>query len=154
MQRYDSAVTTPDPDLGASLHRLTRAVIDRELPILGAHDLEMWDYVVLSALHDRPSPTQAQLAETVGRDATRLIRTLDGLQTRGLVERRPAPHDRRNRVVTLTAEGRHVLTSCRTAIRAMEAELLADLEPAARTAFLSALHDLSARFGRPGPTRP
>src|SRR5450631_2400754 len=114
-------------DLGAALHRLARAVAAREVPVLRRQDVEMWDYVVLSALHDGPAQTQAHLAAAVGRDATRLIPILDRLAARRLVLRTPDPDDRRNRIVSLTPGGRSVLHACRAAVRTMEEELLINL---------------------------
>ena len=51
------------PDLAAVLHPLTQALIDAELPVLAAHGLTMWGYVVLNALDGGPVRTQAALAE-------------------------------------------------------------------------------------------
>ena len=130
------------PDLGVLLHRLTTAVAQRELPLLRAHHIEMWDYVVLGGLEHGAAPTQAQLAVSVGRDKTRLIQTLDRLEALGLLDREPDSDDRRNRIVTLTAAGRSVLASCREDIRAMESELLAHLPPSERAAFIRQLMTL------------
>jgi hypothetical protein len=58
-----NAVRTLRPDLAAALHPLTQALIEAELPILAAHGLSMWGYVVLSALDGGPVCTQAALAE-------------------------------------------------------------------------------------------
>ncbi|MCU1671098.1 MAG: hypothetical protein JWP40_4025 [Blastococcus sp.] len=74
-------------DLGESFARLLRAVIALEEPVLNQHDLVMWDYVVLSALGQADAPAQAVLADSVGRDKTRLIPILDRLEARGLVRR-------------------------------------------------------------------
>lgn len=134
------------PDLGVLAHRLTRAIAAAEAPILAAHEVSMWEYVVLTALGSRPAPTQAQLAAATGRDQTRLIPVLEGLEARGLLERTPDPEDRRRRVVTLTASGRSVLTGCRDAIRALEVRLLADVDPDDREPFVRALRRLA-----PGP---
>jgi MarR family transcriptional regulator, organic hydroperoxide resistance regulator len=130
-------------DLGASLHRLTREVLRREQPILESHGLQMWEYSALTALDVGAAPTQAQLAARIGRDATRLIPLLDRLQGLGLVERTPDARDRRNRVVTLTAEGRHRLHACRAAIRAMEEDLLADVPRGHRETFRAVLERLA-----------
>lgn len=137
------------PDLGVLAHRLTRAIAAAEAPILAAHGLSMWEYVVLSALGSGPAPTQAQLAATTGRDQTRLIPVLEGLGARGLLERTPDPDDRRRRVVTLTASGRSLLSGCRDAIRALEVRLLADVDPDDREPFVRALGRLA-----PGPDGP
>jgi MarR family transcriptional regulator, organic hydroperoxide resistance regulator len=126
-------------DLGALLARLVRRVLDAETPLLAAHDVEMWDYAVLSALRSGPAQTQARLAAAIGRDKTRLIGSLDRLEGRGLVRREPDPTDRRNRVVTLTPEGRALLGRCRADVRAMEEDLLAGIPEPDRAAFLRTL---------------
>lgn len=120
-------------------------MIDAETPILRAHQVEMWDYVVLSALEASAAPTQSELATATGRDKTRLIPILDRLESRGLLSRTPDPADRRNRVVALTAEGRALVASCRADIRAMEKAFLADIPPTKRAAFVDVLNDLTDR---------
>ncbi len=121
------------------LHRLGTTVIERETPILRGHGLQMWEYVVLSGLEHADAPSQATLAETVGRDQTRLIPLLDGLAERGLLRRVPDPADRRNRIIGLTPEGRALLQACRRSIRAMEADLLAELTGDEREQFVKVL---------------
>jgi DNA-binding MarR family transcriptional regulator len=136
------------PELGHLLTRLLRDVIAREEPILAAAGLRMWDYAVLTALAEQDAPTQAQLAATTGRDKTRLIGNLDRLVELGLVHRAPDPADRRNRVVSLTPEGRRVLRRCQAGIAAMEQDLLGDLPADERAAFERALAALVASLGR------
>jgi DNA-binding MarR family transcriptional regulator len=133
------------PDLGVLAHRLARAIATAEAPILASHELSMWEYVVLTALGSGPAPTQAQLAAATGRDQTRLIPVLEGLEDRGLLGRAPDPDDRRRRVVTLSASGRSVLSACRAAIRALEVQLLDDLDTADREPFVRALERLADR---------
>ncbi|GAA4723098.1 DNA-binding transcriptional regulator, MarR family [Promicromonospora umidemergens] len=123
------------PELGYLLTRLLRTAMAREEPILANAGLRMWDYAVLSALTENAAPTQAQLAAATGRDKTRLIGNLDQLERLGLVTREPDPADRRNRVVSLTAEGRRILERCRADIREMEDDLLRDVPPGDREAF-------------------
>jgi DNA-binding MarR family transcriptional regulator len=135
-------------DLGAAFARLTRAMIEAETPVLRAHEVEMWDYTVLSALEEGAAPTQSELAATVGRDKTRLIPILDRLEVRGLLRRTPDPADRRNRVVALTDEGGALLRSCRVGIREAEAELLADVDPEERAVFVAVLDRLADAVGR------
>ena len=48
----------------------------------------------------------SDLAETWGCDASYVTALADGLQERGLAERRPHPTDRRVRTIVLTPEGR------------------------------------------------
>ncbi len=136
---------TDREDLGALLQRLLRVVLERETALLTRHDVEMWEYVVLTALQHGPAPTQNQLAALVGRDKTRLIGTLDGLQARRLVERNPDPGDRRNRVVSLTPAGSDRVEACRADIRRMEADLLGAVGPDEAEAFVRVLSRLAGR---------
>ena len=87
---------------------LGRRLMAAELPVLQAHDLSMWGYVVLLALDQEPVRTQAALAQAIGADKTRIIGVLDDLQRRGLIQREPDPADRRSRVLSLTTAGRRV----------------------------------------------
>lgn len=135
----------PDrPDLAAMAAPLTRALMTAETPILREHGLSMWAYSVLLRLDERPVRTQAALAESIGADKTRIIRVLDDLQRRGLIERSPDPADRRVRLLSITPEGRRVRDGAQAGIRRMEERLLARLPDGDREAFLRALRALSA----------
>jgi DNA-binding MarR family transcriptional regulator len=125
------------------LHRLAKEFGRREEPILAAHDLSLWQYMVLDTLASGPAGTQAGLAARIGHDKTRLIGILDELQDLGLIDRFPDPDDRRNRVVSLTADGRQRLSACRRDIRAMERRALTALDSATRAALVSGLIALS-----------
>jgi len=120
-------------DLAALLRQLLSVLVERETALLHTHGVDMWEYVVLGGLELGAAQTQTRLAGAVGRDKTRLIPILDRLQARGLVNRRPDPRDRRNRIVSLTGPGRELLTRCRRDVRRMEADLLAALDPAVAT---------------------
>ncbi|MFI5957780.1 MarR family winged helix-turn-helix transcriptional regulator [Cryptosporangium sp. NPDC051539] len=134
----------PRPDLAAMLVPLGRALTAAERPILDAHDLSMWGYVVLSRLADEPVRAQAALAEAIGADKTRLIPVLDELQSAGLIERRPAPDDRRARVLTITDLGRERRDAARAEIQAAEERVLAVLTADQRAVFVTALQTLLA----------
>jgi len=132
------------PDLAATLHPLTQALLEAELPVLAAHGLSMWGYVVLSALDGGQVRTQAALAEQISADKTRIITTLDRLQASGLISREPDPSDRRVRLLNITPAGRTVRASAQAEIQANEKHLLAMLQPADRSGFLGALRAFSA----------
>lgn len=122
-------------ELAAAFDRLTRRAVALELPVLAAHGLTMWEYVVLSGLVDGPAQTQARLAEEVGRDKTRIIPILDALETRGLLVRSPDPADRRNKIVALTEPGRALRAAVARAIGTAEEEVLGPLDAAERRSF-------------------
>jgi DNA-binding MarR family transcriptional regulator len=139
--------TDERPDLAAMVARLARALIETERPILAAHDLPMWGYIVLTALRDEPMRTQAALARSIGADKTRIIGVLDDLQERGLIEREPDPADRRVRLLRLTGAGRRLHGKVRSAIRKQEDRLLSELPAGDRAAFLRALRRLDPADG-------
>ena len=141
-----SAVPAADrdrPDLGAMVGRFGRTLLAAERPVLAAHGVSMWGYVVLSALADEPMRTQAALARAIGADKTRIIGTLDELQERDLIEREPDPEDRRVRLLRLTPAGRLLYASVRADIRVAEEQLLSGLTLAEKRAFLRVLQRLS-----------
>jgi DNA-binding MarR family transcriptional regulator len=135
---------SPDdrPDLGAMVVRLGRTLIEMERPILDAHGISMWGYIVLTALRDEPMRAQAALAKAIGADKTRIIGVLDELQERGLIEREPDPADRRVRLLALTAAGRRLHTAVQGQIRTAEEILLSQVTAADRAAFLRTLRAL------------
>lgn len=141
------------PELGVLLDRVLRTVIERELPIMERHGLDMWGYVVLNALDAGPAPTQAELSVATGRDKTRLIGNLDRLESEGFIVRTPDRDDRRNRVVELTTAGGRALAACRNDIRAMERDLLAGLPAADRAAFERGLVALGRNQPSPATRR-
>jgi DNA-binding MarR family transcriptional regulator len=130
-------------DLAALLHRLAKALVAAELPLLERHGLGMWAYVVLTELSGGAAPTQLALARAVDVDKTKMVAIIDGMEAEGLVSRRPDPDDRRARIIEPTAEGRKRWRAARAAIRRMEDDFLAELPPTRRSTMLTALRDLS-----------
>ena len=130
-------------DLAAMLHPLLRDLVAAELPILAAHDISMWAYVVLNALDRSPVRTQTALAEAIGADKTRIIGTLDELQQSGYIERRPDPDDRRVRLLEITQAGRAVKNTVQSDIQRGEERWLAELSAEERTVFLRVLERLT-----------
>lgn len=141
----ESPAVSDDEDLGALFARITRRLIDEERPILAAHGLSMWEYIVLSELGRGAAKTQLALAEAIGYDKTRLIGLLDKLQEEGLIAREPDPADRRARRVRLTDAGRERHAAVRADIRAMEEQFLAGLAGARREGLREVLGALASR---------
>ena len=120
-----------------------RELIAAELPLLKAHGLSMWGYSVLLALDHSPVRTQATLAEAIGADKTRIIPTLDELQDKGYIERRPDPDDRRVRLLAITESGRAVKDAVQADIQRGEERWLGTLSANDRRVFLRALRQLT-----------
>ncbi|GAA4291220.1 MarR family transcriptional regulator [Mycobacterium paraffinicum] len=122
---------------------LTRQAVAAERPVLTAHGLSMWGYVILSALDGSPIRTQAALAEAIGADKTRIIPTLDELQERGYIERSPDPDDRRVRLLAITSAGRSIKSAAQRDIQTGEERWLAQLSTSDRNVFLRVLRRLA-----------
>ncbi|OFB38292.1 MarR family transcriptional regulator [Mycolicibacterium sp. (ex Dasyatis americana)] len=131
------------PDLAAMLAPLLRELIAAEQPILDAHGVSMWGYVVLLALDRSSVRTQAALAEAIGADKTRIIRTLDDLQRQGFIEREADPDDRRVRLLAITDAGRAVKDAVQREIQRGEERWLGELAADDRKVFLRVLQQLA-----------
>ena len=64
---------------------------------------------------------------------------MDGLERRGLAERRPSPSDRRARIIAITDEGERVAQAGAQIIAGVYADVLSSLAPAEREGFVSGL---------------
>jgi DNA-binding MarR family transcriptional regulator len=131
------------PDLAAMLAPLVRELMAAELPVLKAHGVSMWGYSVLLALDHSTVRTQAALAEAIGADKTRIIPTLDELQDKGYIERKPDPDDRRVRLLAITESGRAVKDAVQEEIQQGEERWLGTLSASDRRVFLKVLRQLS-----------
>ena len=122
---------------------LLREMVKAEEPVLEAHGLTMWGYIVLLALDRSSMRTQAALAAAIGADKTRIIPTLDELQHRGFIERRPDPADRRVRLLAITETGRGLKAAAQTEIQRGEERWLGELTAEERRTFLRVLERLT-----------
>jgi DNA-binding MarR family transcriptional regulator len=132
-------------DLAEMLAELGRQTVAAEMPVLAAHGLSMWGYIVLLALDRSPIRTQAALAEAIGADKTRIIPTLDELQQHDYIERMPDPDDRRARLLAITDAGRSVKDAVQTDIQRGEERWLGQVSASERDVFLHVLDQLSQR---------
>jgi DNA-binding MarR family transcriptional regulator len=136
-------------DLAAMFAPLTRVLIAREEPVLRAHGISMWAYIVLTGLVEHPVRTQAALAQAINADKSRIIGVLDDLQHRGLIQRQPDVADRRVHLLSLTPAGDRLRRSVESAIREREEEVLGTLPDADREVFLRSLQALYEQHRTP-----
>jgi MarR family transcriptional regulator, organic hydroperoxide resistance regulator len=133
----------PRRDLAAMVMSLGKELVAAELPILQANQISMWEYTVLCALANGPSPSQSALAQTVGADKTRLIPILDALQERGLITRSAHIEDRRLHVLEATVRGKRLQAKVQQQIQRNEIKFLERLGEADRGRFIEAITVLS-----------
>lgn len=105
-------------------HQISAAVFEDECRDVG---LTPAQFGVLTVLKSHPGLGQSSLARALGFDKVTVLRVLRGLQTRGLVERGPAPDNKRNMCVNLTQEGLEVLQQAQRPAERAYRRLLAPL---------------------------
>lgn len=110
--------------------RLARRLDLARNSAFAGHDLDGWEFDVLSALRRAGAPHELSpgqlIAETLVTSGT-MTNRVDRLEHRGFVTRRPAPADRRGVLVTLTASGLTAVDNAMTDLLAHEHSLLAEL---------------------------
>jgi DNA-binding MarR family transcriptional regulator len=92
---------------------------------LGIHPRE---FLLLRFVASSEGQSQQALAKRLGVPASRMVAIVDGLEARGLLERRPDPHDRRIRALYETKKGRAVLARAIEIAGGHEARVCARLE--------------------------
>jgi DNA-binding MarR family transcriptional regulator len=126
---------------------------------LGAHAAELFGQRAASLELSRPQagllrligrgPGQSQqaIAGQLGMPPSRLVGLVDGLEQRGLVERRRSQTDRRNYALHLTSAGETALTALSKVAAEHEATICAPLSAAERTRLGELLGKLAAGHG-------
>jgi MarR family transcriptional regulator for hemolysin len=139
--------TSPRFQFGLQLVRLARRwrrELDRRLTVVGLTDATWAPLIHLRESGD--GLTQKDLASSVGIDGSSLVRLLDLLAERGLIERRADRMDRRARRVFLTPAGHEVVLKIRGLLLQAEADMLADLSNAEIAAMLEAFEKVHRRL--------
>ncbi|HJZ35985.1 MAG TPA: MarR family winged helix-turn-helix transcriptional regulator [Solirubrobacterales bacterium] len=90
-------------------------------------DLTAEERAALEARRGEPE-SQQQVGNRLGVDRTTMVASIDGLEGKGLVARRPDDADRRRNVIELTAEGRATIRRATRASEKAEQRLLAGLD--------------------------
>jgi DNA-binding MarR family transcriptional regulator len=90
---------------------------------------------VLAAIDDRVPQSQQEVARRLGVDRTTMVSLIDELEEKGLVQRSPAPDDRRKNVVALTDVGHDTLRSATKATAEAERVFLAGVSDTDRATF-------------------
>ena len=112
---------------------LTAALAPLGVSARGYHVLQ----AALSSEHK-----QTELAEMVGLDKTTMVGTVDELEREGFAERRPAPNDRRARIVAVTAAGKRKVAEAGAVKERVQADVLGELPERDQKALIGALDKL------------
>ena len=111
---------------------------------VGAGELTLSQFALLGAFDDAQERQVGELAEAAGVAGPTATRMLDGLERRGIVERRPSESDRRAVTVRLTRDGRRLVERKRKLSREARRALYDSLTPSERTQAEHLLRRLAA----------
>ena len=136
--------------LGQANHALGSEIAGALAPL----GLGQRGYCVLQSAIDAEL-TQTELAGMIGLDKTTMVVTVDDLESKGYAERIASPHDRRARVIRVTAAGRTKVAEGQAIVERVQEEVLDSLAGTERAAFVSGLMKLvGGRLSSPPPSSP
>lgn len=95
----------------------------------------------------RPGQSQQAIAGQLGTPPSRLVALVDGLEQRGLIERRRNPDDRRHHALYLTDAGVGFMRQLAVIGKEHEDAMCAGLDPAERAQLLALLSRIAAEQG-------
>jgi DNA-binding MarR family transcriptional regulator len=113
-------------------------------------DIRPVQFSVLVVLRHNPGLRATQVAAALGIKRTNFVPLLDGLEARGLAERRRVKGDRRASALFLTEQGAETLGRLERRVAAHEAKFAARLGPNGPTQLLSLLQRLTDPAFDPG----
>ena len=104
----NTALSSPAAEAWALVQRLVGPQRKRFMALAAEYDLSPPQLGALKALDPARPVAMSELAGILGCDNSNVTGIVDRLEYRGLVERRPADHDRRVKLLALTEEGQEL----------------------------------------------
>ena len=114
-----------------------------------ARELTHEQAFVLGHLAQQPGTIQRDIAEISRTSAASVSSLLQGLERRGLVERRTAPGDERRKRVYATPEGAELIAGFEAAMEAANETILAPLDADERATLQHLLSKITAELPQP-----
>ena len=107
-----------------------------------AFDLTPVQYAALIAIHAHPGIDATRLSAVIAFDRSTLGSVIERLQAKDYIERRPAPEDKRIKLLYLTKPGAAILREIIPAVERAQARMLEPLKPTDRKALMGLLVQL------------
>ncbi len=107
-----------------------------------AFDLTPVQYAALIAIHTHPGIDATRLSAVIAFDRSTLGSVIERLQAKDYIERKPAPEDKRIKLLYLTKPGAAILREIIPAVERAQARMLEPLKPAERKALTGLLVQL------------
>ena len=107
-----------------------------------AYDLTPVQYAALIAIHTHPGIDATRLSAVIAFDRSTLGSVIERLQAKDYVERKPAPEDKRIKLLYLTKSGAAILREIIPAVERAQARMLEPLKPADRKTLMGLMTQL------------
>lgn len=107
-----------------------------------AFDLTPVQYAALIAIHTHPGIDATRLSAVIAFDRSTLGSVIERLQAKDFVERKPAPEDKRIKLLYLTKQGAAILREIIPAVERAQARMLEPLKPTERKALMGLMAQL------------
>lgn len=133
-----------DQHLGYFVRRLQVWIFQDFMRGLASLEIRPAQFSVLAVIEANPGLSQSDIADFLGIERARLVRMLDRLERRDLLERRASPADRRSHALYLTREGQRVLKHIKELAGAHEARLIEKLGPEKHKLLIGALREFAS----------
>jgi DNA-binding MarR family transcriptional regulator len=128
--------------VGYNARRAWLVVTDLFAERMAPYGLKQIDFSVLSLLAHNPGATSRQLCNTLDILPPNLVSLVATLDSRGLIERRPHPHDGRAVGLHLTPAGEALIREAEQAVVQLEADASAKLTARERETLIKLLQKI------------
>jgi DNA-binding MarR family transcriptional regulator len=128
--------------MGYNARRAALSIIELFLERLAPYGLKPVDFSVMSTICHNPGVTSRQLCATLNLLPPNLVGLIQSLESRGLIERKPHPHDGRAVGLHATPKGQALMVQAEQTATELEIEKTAKLTPAQRKTLLALLQKI------------
>ena len=134
----DAVYTAP----GYLFRRMQQIAVALFMEECKAFDLTPVQYAALIAIRTHPGIDATRLSAVIAFDRSTLGSVIERLEAKKFVERKPAPEDKRVKLLYLTRSGTGVLREIMPSVDRAQAMMLQPLKPAERKTLLALLAQL------------
>lgn len=128
--------------IGYNARRAALTIIGEFLQRMAVYDLRPVDFSVLSLVTHNPGITSRQLCAALNILPPNLVGMIHALEKRGVIERRPHPHDGRAMGLHLTASGGQLMREAEHTASELETTATARLTAAERKTLIRLLQKI------------
>jgi DNA-binding MarR family transcriptional regulator len=128
--------------MGYNARRAALSIIELFLERLAPYGLKPVDFSVMSTIQHNPGVTSRQLCATLNLLPPNLVGLIQSLESRGLIERKPHPHDGRAVGLHASPKGQALMVQAEQVASSLEIEKTAKLTPSQRQTLLTLLQKI------------